>query len=121
MNVDTLYQLVGERIRNARNLAGLSQAALAKKLDMSRTSVVNIEAGRQKPPLHIIWQIAEEVGTEAALLIPNQTEYQNQEQPFMLSEEEIAQIETEANGDPAARRDLTNFIGRIKSRSSRNS
>lgn len=117
MDFNSLYRLIGERIRGAREKIGLSQAKLAKKLQMSRTSVVNIEAGRQRLPIHVLWQIADEIGTEASLLIPMQSEYYEQTRPMSLNAEIIEEIEKAANGDPATRRDLTNFIGRVKARS----
>lgn len=119
MDSDALYQLVGERIRDARNRASLSQAKLAEKLQMSRTSVVNIEAGRQRLPLHVLWQVAEELGTEAALLLPKQSDYQKQTQPISLSKDMIEKIEEAANGDPATRINLTNFISKIKAQGQR--
>ncbi len=117
MDLDILYRLIGERIRCARERAGLSQAKLADKLRMSRTSIVNVEAGRQRLPLHVLWYIAEEVGTEAALLIPQQSEYHRETQPISLNAETIEVIEKAASGDPVTRRDLTNFIERVKARS----
>lgn len=119
MDSDALYQLVGERIRDARNRASLSQAKLAEKLQMSRTSVVNIEAGRQRLPLHVLWQVAEELGTEAALLLPKQSDYQKQTQPISLNKDMIEKIEEAANGDPATRINLTNFISKIKAQGKR--
>ncbi|BAY08196.1 helix-turn-helix domain-containing protein [Calothrix sp. NIES-2098] len=116
MDLDILYRLIGERIRCARERAGLSQAKLADKLHMSRTSVVNVEAGRQRLPLHVLWRIAEEVGTEAALLIPQQSEYHRETQPISLNTEIIEEIEKAASGDPATRRVLTNFIEKVKAR-----
>lgn len=119
MDSNALYQLVGERIRDARNRARLSQAKLAEKLQMSRTSVVNIEAGRQRLPLHVLWQVAKELETEAALLLPRQSDYQEQTQPISLSEDMIEKIEEAANGDPATRINLTNFISKIKEKGQR--
>jgi transcriptional regulator with XRE-family HTH domain len=114
MDIDVLYRLVCEQIRRARGYTGMSQAKLAKELGMSRTSVVNIEAGRQHPPLHVLWLIAEKLGTEAALLIPKQFEYREQSIPVSLDTHTVAEIERAANGDPVTRRHLTDFIGRVK-------
>ena len=73
---DELYRELGRRIRQARerNGEGLSQDALAKQLGISRASVVNIEAGRQRAPLHLLWQIAQLLGTDLTSLIPRNEE-----------------------------------------------
>jgi transcriptional regulator with XRE-family HTH domain len=119
MDENVLYHLVGERIRKARSRAKLSQAKLALALGLSRTSVVNIEAGRQKAPLHVLWQVAEILGTEAALLIPNQEEYQEQKQPIALDNKIIEQIETAANGNSSTKQALYSFITKIKAKNQR--
>jgi hypothetical protein len=36
--------------------------------------MVNIEAGRQRAPLHLLWQIAELLGSDLTLLIPSRDE-----------------------------------------------
>lgn len=110
-----LYRLIGERIKSARERAGLSQAKLAKKLEMSRASIVNIEAGRQRAPVHILWQIAEALSTEVALMIPKQSEFQEEISPLSLDSDTVAQIEEAANGDLATKRRLTAFISSAKS------
>ena len=46
------YQQFGRQLRQARKAAGLSQADLAVALDLTRTSVTNIEKGRQQVLLH---------------------------------------------------------------------
>jgi transcriptional regulator with XRE-family HTH domain len=42
--------LYGERVREARTAAGVKQDALADRLGLTRSSVANIEAGRQGNP-----------------------------------------------------------------------
>lgn len=117
MQVDTtaLYRVVGSRVRAARERAGVSQAALAGTLGMTRTSIVNIEAGRQRPPLHVIWAIADALRTEIALLLPTRTDYNRELPTAELDQETISQIETATAGDPSATRDLIAFVGKTKS------
>jgi transcriptional regulator with XRE-family HTH domain len=112
-----LYRLLGEKVRAARLRAAppLSQDKLAKRLGVSRASVVNIEAGRQRPPLHVLWQIAEALNTELALLIPRQSEYQAGAEPVRLDAQVVNQIEKAASGDAATRRKLTDFISAAQS------
>jgi transcriptional regulator with XRE-family HTH domain len=84
MDINELYRYIGSKIREARENASLSQAALAKSLDMSRASIVNIEAGRQRPPVHVLWQISEKVGTKVSQLIPNQPDSKGSSMPSTL-------------------------------------
>lgn len=48
------YIRLGDRIRHLRQIAKLTQDDIAKKVGMTRTSIVNIEAGRQRVMLHDI-------------------------------------------------------------------
>ncbi len=120
---EMLYRLIGEKIRQARQRVskgkGISQMKLAKMLGLSRASIVNIEAGRQRPPLHVIWEIAEKLDTEAAHLIPQKDEYRKSGDPVTLDRDTIAQIEAAANGDSSTKRSLTEFISRAKSKTAK--
>lgn len=112
------YHLVGKQIRAARQRRSpsMSQAQLAEKLHMSRASIVNIEAGRQHAPLHVLWQIAEVLGTEVGLLVPSQTEYIEHGEIVEIDEHMTAQIDAAANGDSSTRRQLIEFVGRARAR-----
>lgn len=113
-----LYEVVGERIRHTREYCApkISQAALARRLGISRASVVNIEAGRQHPPLYLMWRIAEVLDAEIAAFIPNHNEFLESIEPVKLDAGAVAQIEEAAQGDPATRRLLTRFVSKTKSR-----
>lgn len=76
---ERFYANIGESIKAARTKAKLSQAELAKNISMSRASVVNIEKGRQHPPLHLIWTLADILKVPLIKLIPD----------FQLSDNEI--------------------------------
>ncbi|MBS0646936.1 MAG: helix-turn-helix transcriptional regulator [Verrucomicrobia bacterium] len=52
------YLTVGNRIRLARKENKIDQELLAKKIGLSRPSVINIEKGRQKPSLFQLWCIS---------------------------------------------------------------
>ncbi|MCP2245745.1 helix-turn-helix domain-containing protein [Lentzea aerocolonigenes] len=58
--IDQLYETIGSNIRNARMRAGVTQADLGKRLQLTRSSIANIEAGRQRVMIHWIMQIADE-------------------------------------------------------------
>ncbi|HEY8543502.1 MAG TPA: XRE family transcriptional regulator [Acidimicrobiales bacterium] len=53
---------LGGRIAEAREVSGLTQAALAERLGVDRTSVVRLEAGQRKVSAHELAEIAEILG-----------------------------------------------------------
>ena len=107
---DEIYREVGRKIRQTRENQHLSQDSLAKRLGISRTSMVNIEAGRQRTPLHVLWQIAELLETKLTLLIPTPEELLAPQNQTVLDREMMKQIEEVANGDPATIKVLTGFV-----------
>jgi transcriptional regulator with XRE-family HTH domain len=64
------YRQLGESIRKCRNKRKLSQDALAKLVGLTRTSLTNIESGRQHPPLHTFCEIVEQLKADFAELLP---------------------------------------------------
>lgn len=54
----------------AREKTELTQERLAARVGLSRTSIVNVEAGRQRVPLHQLYRIAGALGMEPADLLP---------------------------------------------------
>ncbi len=89
----------------------MSQVALARKLGVSRASIVNIEAGRQHAPLSLLWQIADQLETELITLIPRKAELMAAPLEAELSAEVREQIRLKADGNEALANDLTSFIG----------
>lgn len=49
---------IGARVAEFRKRKGITQEVVAEALGLSRTSVVNIEQGRQACDAHRIWQFA---------------------------------------------------------------
>ena len=47
-NLNEVQNLIASRLRSAREMAGLSQAQVAKLLDLHRPSVSEMEAGRRR-------------------------------------------------------------------------
>jgi len=61
---------VGDRIRQQRRDAGLTQEQLAGLIYVERRTIHRIEAGTVSPPLDRILQIAYALGIEPAALLP---------------------------------------------------
>ena len=62
-------KLVGKRIQEYRDKAGISQEELATKVEMSVTSVSNIERGRNFPTFENFIKIANTIKAPADLLL----------------------------------------------------
>ena len=67
---EIFYRQLGTNIRECRNRLNLSQDALGRLIGMTRTSLTNIESGRQHPPLHTFCEIAEQLKVDVLELLP---------------------------------------------------
>jgi transcriptional regulator with XRE-family HTH domain len=65
-----LYQAVGARIRKRRDELGITQQSLGEQVGLSRTSVTNVEQGRQAILLHQLVQFARALGAEPSTFLP---------------------------------------------------
>jgi transcriptional regulator with XRE-family HTH domain len=65
-----IYVAIGQRIRKAREERRCSQAELAKHAGLTRTSICNIERGRQHVPLHTLYAIARVLAIQPMMLLP---------------------------------------------------
>ena len=107
---DEVYRVLGRKVRQMREVERMSQDSLAQHLGISRASMVNIEAGRQRAPLHLLWQIAEVLHSKLIEFIPTPDEVAVRPNQGLLDREVIDQIEEVANGDAATVKLLTGFI-----------
>jgi transcriptional regulator with XRE-family HTH domain len=67
---DVLYAEIGRRVFNARTSAGFTQEKLASEISLTRTSVTNIEKGKQKLLVHTLVEIASVLNVEIETLLP---------------------------------------------------
>ena len=68
--MESIYPQVGQKMRQLRTERCLSQKDLAQAIGLSRTSVVNIERGRQKILLHTLYDIADVFEVPVTDLLP---------------------------------------------------
>jgi DNA-binding XRE family transcriptional regulator len=73
-NEALLYQKLGQQLRQKREIANLTQAQLAEGVGLLRTSITNIEAGRQKAPLHLIYELCAIFQVEIKDILPLMSE-----------------------------------------------
>jgi transcriptional regulator with XRE-family HTH domain len=59
----------GRAVRQLRQERGMTQAELAARLSLGRTSVTNLEKGHQSPPLSMLPEIASALGVDPLHMI----------------------------------------------------
>ena len=84
---DLIYKIIGGKIKDLRTKHDLSQEKLAQEIGLLRTSIVNIEAGRQRAPIHILFKISNIFSVELKELIPTCAEVSSLEKPTTLLNE----------------------------------
>ena len=90
MNSEAIYTLVGRRIRDLREKKKVSQDDLCKRISLARSSIANIERGRQRVMLHTLCEIAAALESEIHDLLPPLSELRKDE---AHSAEEISNAE----------------------------
>lgn len=71
--MDDFYERFGDRVRRARTALGLNQQALGNAVGLNRTSISNIEQGRQRVALHMLFAFADALKVEPEMLLPAST------------------------------------------------
>ena len=56
--IEGCYRMFGMKVQQTREMLGLTQLELSKRVGLTRTSVVNIEAGRQRILMHHVEKFA---------------------------------------------------------------
>ena len=67
---DPIYAMFGNRVRALREEKKFTQEELARRVDLSRTSITNIEKGRHRVLLHQVVEIAEALDAKPSDLMP---------------------------------------------------
>lgn len=93
--IDFFYSVLGKKIRDARKRREFSQTKFAKLIGMSRPSLVNIEKGRQRAPLHILYYIADLLELNLVEILPNKEEVRDFEMKKGI--QDIIQKNSEGN------------------------
>lgn len=70
IDVNALYQQLGKQVRRLRKQRRLTQDSLSLALSVTRSTITNIELGNQRPPLHMIYELAEYFDVPLRELLP---------------------------------------------------
>lgn len=65
-----IYEEFGNQLRNIRERLGMTQQQLADSSDFSRTSISNIESGKQRILLHQMYEFADILNVPSTELLP---------------------------------------------------
>jgi transcriptional regulator with XRE-family HTH domain len=68
-SADDLYAGIGTRMRAAREARGINQTEFGSRLGLNRSSISNMEAGRQRPMLHTLIAATQVLGVKLADLL----------------------------------------------------
>lgn len=67
---DRIYRVFGSRLRELREAKSVTQEELGRRVELSRTSITNIEKGRQRVMLHQMMELAHALDAEPSALMP---------------------------------------------------
>lgn len=73
MNLDKIYIIIGNRIKNFRKKLGYSQKTLAKKVGVAYTYIGQIERAEKKASFHSLLKIANALEMPLEILLENIT------------------------------------------------
>lgn len=106
-----LYSGISQKIRTMRQRAGmnLTQAELASQVATSRTTINNIEKGKQRPSLDLIYRIAQSVKCSYLELFPTDREIETA-MHSEDSQDKESQIETQILNNKKFTRQLSKKI-----------
>jgi transcriptional regulator with XRE-family HTH domain len=102
--IDPFYRRLGAHIRDRRRAKQITQEAMAAHMGLTRTSIVNIEKGRQHLAVHQLVRISDLLGCAPGDLIPPAQEDAMLSEKFrdQLSDQKalsfISEINAEASG-----------------------
>lgn len=71
MQKQLIYGSLGGLIRRERTKLQMNQDELARRVGLSRTSVTNVELGRQGLAVHQLFEFADALGVEPCELLPD--------------------------------------------------
>jgi transcriptional regulator with XRE-family HTH domain len=93
------------RIRELRLAAGLSQQAIADRINVSKVTISDLERGKMRLDVEYMRRIADALGCLPADLLPAK------DNPWSLSEEERLLIDRYRQADHAAQEQLQRVAG----------
>lgn len=108
--VEEIYVTLGSEIMTRRLMANLTHEALGKAVGLSRTSAINIEAGRQRVLPHQVVAFADALGADAGEFLG--IVLVKQPRDVVKARARIAELERE---NAELRREMSKILASVKS------
>jgi transcriptional regulator with XRE-family HTH domain len=67
---ESLYRSIGEQIKAKRLAGSLKQEDLAGKVGLTRSSIAQIEAGKQAPSIFLLYQLCDVLNADLFKILP---------------------------------------------------
>jgi transcriptional regulator with XRE-family HTH domain len=67
---ESLYRRIGEQIKEKRLAASLKQEDLAGKVGLTRSSIAQMEAGKQAPSIFLLYQLCDALNADIFKMLP---------------------------------------------------
>lgn len=108
-----LYINLGLNIKEARVKKGYKQDAFATMLKLSRASIVNIEKGRQRPTIHLLYEICKITNSSLFDLLPKS-----------ISGDELTstwkdKLQKSLSSDSKSEKNLSNFLVEVTTKNNK--
>ena len=113
VDLEKFYDELGARIKEARNKASINQDALGNYLNLTRSSIVNIESGRQRPSIHLLLQMAKVLNVNLNDLVPDLFHSGSHDEIPLVTVRK-KDIQSESIIDSVTQQSLVNFLMSIK-------
>jgi transcriptional regulator with XRE-family HTH domain len=102
--MEQIYREFGRILKKRRKEAKLTQDDIANKVGLVRTSITNIEQGKQHVSLHMLFQLADAIGARPQDLLPERIV-----QPLSAElEKTLGSVQLEEEGKDWIRRIMSN-------------
>lgn len=92
INEKALYLEIGARLKQRRSERGTTQDELADAVGLLRTSIANIESGRQRTPIHVLYNLCLALATDLEAILPSTKEINVQQRVQMNIEGSIKEV-----------------------------
>lgn len=103
------YIYIGRKITEARKKAGFKQEVFASLMELSRSSIVNIEKGRQHPSIHLLMDMSSKLKVKFNDLIPQTVQSEDIDAEL---KKEINKLSKDAKG---TKKEIQGFLKEIQS------